>query len=54
MGGVWYETGRNLKLRTDGKYSSDDNPNMAYWLVNGLGRRYLARHYPGILGHYLN
>ncbi len=54
MGGVWYETGHNLKLRTDGKYSSDDNPNMAYWLVNGLGRRYLARHYPGILGHYLN
>lgn len=54
MGGVWFPTARNLKLRTDGKFSSDDNPNMAYWVVNGLGRRYLARHYPGILGHYLN
>ena len=50
--GRWNPSAKNLKLRTDGWYASDDNPTLSYSPVIGDGRRYLAARTTYGYGHY--
>ncbi len=51
--GAWTEIASGLKRRSDGSFSSDAAPTVAYWAFEGEGRRYLAARRPGGFGHYL-
>jgi CubicO group peptidase (beta-lactamase class C family) len=48
----WSPIAKNLKLRTDGWYTSDDNATLSYSPVIGDGRRYLAMRTKYGYGHY--
>ena len=50
--GAWQEVAGGLRLRSDGTFSSDAQPNMSYWTVDAEGRRYLALRQLGGNGHY--
>ena len=50
--GAWSPGATNLKLRTDGWYTSDDKPTLSYSPVIGDGRRYLAARTKYGYGHY--
>ncbi len=50
--GAWSPGVTNLKLRTDGWYTSDDKPTVSYSPVIGDGRRYLAARTTYGYGHY--
>ena len=51
-GGAWHPSLKNLKLRTDGWYTGDENPTISYSPVIGDGRRYIAARTKYGYGHY--
>ena len=51
-GEAWSPGATDLRLRTDGWYTSDDLPAVSYKPVVGDGRRYLAVRVPYGYGHY--
>jgi CubicO group peptidase (beta-lactamase class C family) len=50
--GAWSPGATNLRLRTDGWYTSDDRPTLSYRPVVADGRRYLAMRTTYGYGHY--
>jgi CubicO group peptidase (beta-lactamase class C family) len=50
--GGWNTVSKNLKLRSDGWYTSVDNPTLSFTPVTGDGRRYLAMRAKYGYGHY--
>ncbi|MEI6309321.1 MAG: serine hydrolase domain-containing protein [bacterium] len=50
--GAWSPGVKDLKLRTDGWYTSNDKPTLSYSSVIGDGRRYLAGRTTYGYGHY--
>jgi len=53
IAGNWTTAATGLKLRVDGTYSSDNNPNTAYRTVQSGGMTFLAKNMPVYTGHYL-